>query len=982
MQSKLYEFLKTKRDTKLLVVKNSKEAKIAEDLCQYIGLNPYVLSDFRAIKGDDLRSYKEELQHILIALNHFYTNKNTILISPIKTLCYKLPKKTILKNFHLSFADTINLKKFKTKLIHWGYTFVDIVQTKGEVSFRGEIIDIFTLAHQSPHRILLFDDEIESIREFVCETQKSIKDEIETIKITPALFALDEKQFFNINEKIENSNSNSFFKDMDSLGLWYLDELSSYLTMELQSIFVNDLSNEIDEIQSFSKIDKNIFNLPIVPESKIYKDIEPVDINALINYHKDKKIKILAKNSALLKKANIKDLTRVQIIQKDLIVNILGVDELIISVNRYRNKKRAKKSKIIIDDLKSGDYIVHENYGIGIFEGLENRRILGATRDFVVITYQGDDKLLLPVENLSLIDRYIASGGVGAVDKLGKGSFTKLKAKVKEKLFKIAQDIVDLAAKRELIKAQKIVTNLDEIKSFQKDAGFEYTIDQKKSIDEIFQDFNLSKPMDRLLSGDVGFGKTEVAMNALFATAKSGFNSLLLAPTTLLVSQHFKTLKQRFNRYNIIIAKLDRFTTAKEKKDILKNLKEGNINICVGTHALFNIEVKNLSLVIIDEEHKFGVKQKEKIKNFRDFLHILSMSATPIPRSLNLALSAVKGYSIIATPPSERQGVRTFVKEYDEVLLKEVILRELRRGGQLFFIHNRIETIEAKRLELLDILPELKIITLHSKISPAVTEREIMNFENGKYDMLISTSIIESGIHIPNVNTIIIEGADRFGIADLHQLRGRVGRESREGYCYYIVENKELLSEQSKKRLIALETNSFLGSGAVLAYHDLEIRGGGNIIGEAQSGHLKNIGYNLYLKMLEDAINILLNKKEVEKKENEIKLNIDAYLNNSYITEDRIRLELYRRLSLCQKVNDVYEIEEEMIDRFGKMDTTTKQFLDVIVIKILAMQKNIKTISNYQQNITLIGFNDTKFILKSPSKDDDDIIETVLKYLR
>ena len=982
MQSRLYEFLKLKGKKELLIVKNLKEAKVAEDLCRYINLIPCILSDFRAIKGDDLRSYKEELQNIIIALNNFYHQKNTILISPIQTLCYKLPQKNLLGHFSLSFAQTINIKELKDKLLYWGFSFVDIVQTKGEVSFRGDIIDIFSLAEQTPHRILLFDNEIESIRKFECETQKSSKEELETIKIVPALYGLDENQYKKIDKKIQNSNSNSFFKDMESLGLWYLDELSEYLTSNLKSVFVSDLSKELDEIKSFSKIDNIFNNLPIIPQAKIYRDVEPTNINLLINYHKDKKIKILAKNQAVLKKANIEDLSNIEVIEKNLIVNILGKDELIISVNRYKNENRAKKSNIIIDDLKIGDYIVHENYGIGIFQGLENRRIMGATKDFVVINYQGEDKLLLPVENLSQIDRYIVSGGLKMVDRLGKGNFAKLKSKVKEKLFLIAQDIVDLAAKRELIKANKIRTDWAEIKLFQNDSGFEYTDDQIKSIDEIFSDFSLSKPMDRLLSGDVGFGKTEVAMNAILAVAKSGFNSLLLAPTTLLVSQHYKTLKSRFDKYNITVAKLDRFTSPKNKKEILQNLKEGKINICVGTHILFNVEVKNLGLVIIDEEHKFGVKQKERIKKFRDLLHILSMSATPIPRSLNLALSSVKGYSVITTPPAQRQGVRTFVKEYDESLIKEVILREIRRGGQLFFIHNRIESIEDKKRELLEILPNLKIITLHSQISASVTEKEIMNFEDGKYDILISTSIIESGIHLPNVNTIIVEKADRFGIADLHQLRGRVGRENREGYCYYLVQNKDDLSFKSKKRLIALEINSFLGSGAVLAYHDLEIRGGGNIIGEAQSGHIKNVGYNLYLKMLEDAINTLLDKKNIEKKVPDIKLTINGYINSDYIAEDRIRLELYRRLSLCQEINELYDIEEEIIDRFGKIDIYTKQFLDLIIIKILSTQKNIKTISNYKQTISIVDFNDRKCILKSPSKDDDDIIYTTIKYLK
>jgi transcription-repair coupling factor (superfamily II helicase) len=385
---------------------------------------------------------------------------------------------------------------------------------------------------------------------------------------------------------------------------------------------------------------------------------------------------------------------------------------------------------------------------------------------------------------------------------------------------------------------------------------------------------------------------------------------------------------------------------------------------------------------VIDEEHKFGVKQKEKLKNLRENIHILSMSATPIPRSLNMALSSIKQYSQILTPPSDREDVRTFVKEYDEKVVREVILRELRRGGQVFYIHNRIATIGAKAKELKRIVPNLRILILHSEISDSISENEILKFENREYDILLSTSIVESGIHLPNVNSIIIESAERFGMADLHQLRGRVGRGHNQGFCYFLVESKEALNDSSRKRLLALESNSFLGSGSVLAYHDLEIRGGGNLIGEAQSGHIKHIGYSLYLKMLESAINELMHKTDAKKHDIEIKLSISAYISESYISEDRLRLELYRRLSKCESASAVYEIEEEMEDRFGQLDTPTKQFLSLIIMKILASDLKFKSITNYKDNITITDENDKKTYLKSASFDDDDIISATLGFLR
>ncbi len=860
---------------------------------------------------------------------------------------------------------------------------VDVVEAVGEASFRGDIIDIFPNNLDKPIRISLFDDEVESLRKFECETQKSYKEELEQVEIYPAVFALDKERYEKINQCVENLESDSFEKDIHSLGLWALGEFGDDYLKCFKTSFVEEMDYEIEEISIFNERAKEKFlHVEVLPEPIIYKPIEIASITNFLEFHKDKKKTILAKNVVLLKQAGLNP-DEVKFKESSLSVNLMSSDEIIISLNKITKKKRRRKATILLDELKVGDYVVHENYGIGIFRGLVNSKVLGSTKDFVQISYQGDDKLLLPVENLDVIDRYIASSGsLAVVDKLGRGSFAKLKAKTREKLFAIAKEIIETAAKREMIEALKIDTQKEEIKKFQQDSGFVYTTDQETSIDEIYSDLRSGKMMDRLLSGDVGFGKTEVAMNAMFATALSGFQTILIAPTTLLSSQHFVSLNDRFKRYGIRVEKLDRFTTSRQKSSILKDLKDGNLKVCIGTHTLLDKELHNPALVVIDEEHKFGVKQKEKLKNMRENIHILSMSATPIPRSLNMALSSIKQYSKLLTPPDEREDVRTFVKEYDNIVIKEAILRELRRGGQLFFVHNRIASIESKKKELLEILPNLKILVLHSKVAQNVSEKEMLRFQDGEYDMLLSTSIIESGIHIPNVNTIMIDGADNFGMADLHQLRGRVGRAKRQGFCYFLVNNRDKLSEASKKRLIALESNSYLGSGSVLAYHDLEIRGGGNLIGEAQSGHIKNIGYSLYLKMLEDAINILLNKTPVQTKQVDIKLSVNAYINSDYVSEDRVRLEIYRRLSKCESLRDVLDIEEELVDRFGTIDEITSQFLQIINIKILSSLKGIASISNYAQNITVKYSDERKTLLKARSKDDDDLINTILRFLR
>ena len=983
-QSKLYEYLQS-NSPELIIVKDSKEATAFADVLKYLNKDVLVFPDLRAVSGDDLRSFKIELFELFSALNTYKNaKKKPLVISPIKTVSHPLPIEELSATIHMEFGETIELNTFKNKMLHWGYTFVDIVEEKGEVSFRGDIIDIFPITVDKPYRISLFGDEVEEIRAFELETQKSIKEEIEKIAITPAFFALDEKQYDALVAKCEHSTSDSFVKDLTSLGLWHLDELSTSFMQGKASVYSSDLSLELQEIYAFDEkaVDEKEFDFQIMPEPKEYKDFVLVDIHTTLQAHKNKKITLIASNEAQIKQQDLHDTSSVNVVYSPLIVNFIGDKELVFSLNKEMKKKRRKKTSIILDELKPGDYIVHEDYGVGVFEKIEQAQILGGVKDFVAISYQGEERVLIPVENLESIDRYISSGSLPVLDKLGKGSFAKLKDKVKKKLFEIAGEIINLAASRALIKAPRIIADAKKIKKFQEEAGFEYTDDQARSIKEILVSISQEKVMDRLLSGDVGFGKTEVAMNAIYAAYLSGHQSAMIVPTTLLSSQHYKSIKERFDGYDIKIAKLDRFVSTKDKNQIIKALESGDLDLVIGTHSLFSAKFKKPGLIIIDEEHKFGVKQKEKLKTLYEKVHLLSMSATPIPRSLNQAMSSIKQMSTLMTPPSERQGVRTFVKEYDEKLLKEVILRELRRGGQLFYVFNSIDAMPIKKNELLAVLPNLRILMLHSKVSASETEKELMKFQNGEYDLLLATSIIESGIHMPTVNTMLIDGADRFGIADLHQLRGRVGRGHIEGYAYFIVDDKENLTDEAKKRLLALESNSFLGAGSVLAYHDLEIRGGGNLVGDAQSGHIKNIGYTLYLRMLEDAIKELSNQQQIERKKVDIKLTISAYISDEVVQEERLRLELYRRLSHCEEITEVYEIEEEANDRFGRLDINTKQFFELIVIKLLSIEKSITLIGNYGQNISITYSNGSTESIKAASKDDDDIIKEVLTYLR
>ncbi len=984
IQSQVYSHLIKSPETEILAFADSKESKRSAYVARFLGYDTFVLPDFRANIGDDLRSYQDELFELTLCFQEYLLSKSKkkLLIAPVRTLQHGIPKREFFDTFTIAFADKIDLNTLKEKLYNWGYTFVDVVEVRGEVSIRGDIIDIYSKNYELPVRISFFDEDVESIRFFDPITQKSDPKEIESVEIYSSLFSLDSKGRIDLEDGVKNANFDLLEKDVQSVGYWLLRQYFEKITGKL--FYSKRAKEEYLEISDFLQTD--LFNLDDfiqIEESQSYFDITPKDIKSLVELHRDKKIRILSINEALLKQHEIYGLGGYTHITSPEIVNIIGKEEIILSLNKEVAAKKQKRASIILDELKPSDYVVHQDYGIGIFEGIVQASVLGSMRDFVSLKYQGEDKLLLPVENLDVIDRYIAdSGTLPVLDRLGKGSFARLKEKVREKLLEIASDIIKLAAKRELSKGKVIDTSLPIIARFQQESGFEYTDDQQKAIEELFSDIKSGCVMDRLISGDVGFGKTEVALNAIFVSVLNGFQALFISPTTLLSYQHYRTLKSRLDSYDIKVARIDRFVSAKDKKAILQGFEEGKIDVIVGTHSLLGVKSDKLALAIVDEEHKFGVKQKEKIKELREDIHLLSMSATPIPRTLNMALSKIKGLSAIMTPPKEREPVRTFVKEYSESLVKEAVNRELRRGGQIFYIHNNIATIEQKKKELLRMLPTLNIAVLHSQVDSEESEEIMLHFGEGKYNLMLSTSIVESGIHLPNANTILIDSSDRFGIADLHQLRGRVGRGSKEGFCYFLVKEKESITEDAKRRLIALENNSALGSGSVLAFHDLEIRGGGNLLGEAQSGHIKNIGYSLYLKMLEDALSLLSGQVIQKGKEVDIKLSITAYLSPELITSERVRLELYRRLSKCESASEVYGIEDEITQRFGKPDATSLKFLSLIIIKILASAKGIKNISNYKENVTVFFEDGKKETLKSKSKDDDDILECVLSFLR
>ncbi|MDZ5287259.1 transcription-repair coupling factor [Helicobacter pylori] len=992
IQSSLYRALNKGFDYQILACKDFKESKLAKEVISYFkpNIKAVLFPEFRAKKNDDLRSFFEEFLQLLGGLREFYqaleNKQETIIIAPISALLHPLPKKELLESFKITLLEKYNLKDLKDKLFYYGYEILDLVEVEGEASFRGDIVDIYA-PNSKAYRLSFFDTECESIKELDPTTQMSLKEDLLEIEIPPTLFSLDESSYKDLKTKVEQSPLNSFSKDLTSFGLWFLGEKANDLLHAYKSVISPKALEEIQELASLNELDGERFKfLKVLENAQGYEDLE-IHAHALegfIALHSHHKITLLAPNKTILdnvlgtiEKSNMK------CVIAPFVLNFKTPDGIFISLNSFERKKKRQKSKLALNELNAGEWVVHDDYGVGVFSQLVQHSVLGSKRDFLEIAYLGEDKLLLPVENLHLIARYVAqSDSVPAKDRLGKGSFLKLKAKVRTKLLEIAGKIIELAAERNLILGKKMDTHLAELEVFKSHAGFEYTSDQEKAIAEISKDLSSHRVMDRLLSGDVGFGKTEVAMHAILCAFLNGFQSALVVPTTLLAHQHFETLRARFENFGVKVARLDRYIKTSEKNKLLKAVELGQVDALIGTHAILGAKFKNLGLVVVDEEHKFGVKQKEALKELSKSVHFLSMSATPIPRTLNMALSQIKGISSLKTPPTDRKPSRTFLKEKNDELLKEIIYRELRRNGQIFYIHNHIASISKVKTKLEELIPKLKIAILHSQINANKSEEIMLEFAKGNYQVLLCTSIVESGIHLPNANTIIIDNAQNFGLADLHQLRGRVGRGKKEGFCYFLIEDQKSLNEQALKRLLALEKNSYLGSGESIAYHDLEIRGGGNLLGQDQSGHIKNIGYALYTRMLEDAIYELSGGKKRLEKSVEIQLGVSAFLNPELIASDSLRLDLYRRLSLCENTDEVGQIHEEIEDRFGKIDDLSAQFLQIITLKILANQLGIIKLSNFNQNITITYSDEKKESLKAPSKDDNDILETLLKHLR
>lgn len=608
-------------------------------------------------------------------------------------------------------------------------------------------------------------------------------------------------------------------------------------------------------------------------------------------------------------------------------------------------------------DLQVGDYVVHATHGIGRYLGVRSETILGVTRDYLVIQYEGSDQLKIPTEQVNQIQKYIgAEGHEPKLNRLGGGEWAKVKSRVKESIREMAAELLRLAALRETLPGTAFPPDTPWQREFEDAFPYEETPDQLKAIAEIKADMEKPRPMDRLLLGDVGYGKTEVALRAAFKAATAGKQVAILVPTTILAQQHYATCKSRFEGFPINVAVLNRFKSPKEQAEILRGLADGTIDIVIGTHRLLSDDVKfkDLGLLIVDEEQRFGVAHKERIKQLRASVDVLTLSATPIPRTLHMAMVGLRDMSIITTPPEDRYPVETFVAEYDDALVQDAIGRELARGGQVFYVHNRIQTLDEVAARLHRLVPEARIAVAHGQMPEDRLEKIVLDFMDGEYDVLVATTIIENGIDMPQVNTIIVEDADHLGLSQLYQLRGRVGRSNRLAYAYFLYRRDKVLTEASEKRLKAIKDFTELGSGFKIAMRDLEIRGAGNLLGPEQHGFIVSVGFDLYCQLLEEAVRELKGEPAPEPEmQPNIELHVDAFISDQYVPDARQKIDAYKRIIAVRTLEDVEDVADELFDRFGSLPDPVKNLLDIARLRVHCSRLGITSISQMRDRVTV-----------------------------
>jgi transcription-repair coupling factor (superfamily II helicase) len=639
---------------------------------------------------------------------------------------------------------------------------------------------------------------------------------------------------------------------------------------------------------------------------------------------------------------------------------LIAEEELFGKRVRKRGISEVRKKQILssLAELKPGDYMVHIDHGIGLYRGLQHISITGVGGDFLLLEYAGKDKLYLPVDRLGLVQRYVGpEGSQPALDKLGGVGWEKSKGKARKNIEELAGELLEIYARRQISEGFAFSPPDEMYREFEASFAWDETPDQLSAIQDVLADMQHSRPMDRLVCGDVGYGKTEVALRGAFKSALDGKQVGILVPTTILAQQHYETFHERLKDYPVTVDVLSRFRTPKEQKAVLEKLKKGDIDIVIGTHRMLQKDVafKDLGLLIIDEEQRFGVKDKERLKAFRAVVDVMTLTATPIPRTLYMSMMGIRDLSIIDTPPVDRLAVKTFVSRFSEDLIREAVMRELRRGGQIFFVHNRVQTI-AKRAELLaEIVPEAKIAVGHGQMDEHELEKVMLGFMHGETNLLLCTTIIESGLDIPNANTLIVDHADRFGLSQLYQLRGRVGRSTQRGYAYLLIPGESSITSDARERLRILQDISELGAGFRIATHDMEIRGAGDVLGNRQSGTVTEIGFELYNQMLEETICRLRGEEMTERVEPEINLKVPAFIPESYVKDPGHRLVIYKKLTQAENEDDVLEVQNEVSDRFGSYPMATAYLFEIMKLRVLLKRLLVRQI-DFDGKAVVISF--------------------------
>ena len=1009
------------------------------------------LPDWETLPYERFSPHQDLVSERLSALWQIKSGAADVLFVPVATAMQKLPPVPFLagRTFWLKTGQTLDIGRLKTDLVDAGYNHVSHVVAAGEFAVRGGIVDLFPMGSEMPYRIDLFDDEIDSIKTFDTETQRTISP-VSEIRLLPAHeFPTDseaQKIFRSrFREEVDgNPNDAAVYKAVSNghfgagveyyLPLFFENELETlfdYIGEDALFVSLGDVHAEANRFWSdvksrYAMAQGDETYPPLLPQHlylsadvfagrlKNYGQVLP-DVSGkehtlpdlAVNRQSDEPLQALKdfqtafdgrillcaeslgrRETMLgflqqngLKAKSVSDWQGFLSAHESLMItvaplaygfkledqNITVITEsdlyqYVARSRKHHRKKHAAVSDGLLRDLAEiniGDPVVHEEHGIGRYMGLVTMDLGGETNEMMLLEYAGEAQLYVPVSQLHLISRYSGQAHENvALHKLGSGAWNKAKRKAAEKARDTAAELLNLYAQRAAQSGHKFEINELDYQAFADGFGYEETEDQAAAIAAVIKDLTQAKPMDRLVCGDVGFGKTEVALRAAFVAVMGGKQVAVLAPTTLLVEQHAQNFADRFADFPVKVASLSRFNNSKATKAALEGMADGTVDIVIGTHKLVqdDIKFKNLGLVIIDEEHRFGVRQKEQLKRLRANVDILTMTATPIPRTLSMALEGLRDFSLITTAPSRRLAVKTFVKPFSEGSVREAVLRELKRGGQVFFLHNEVDTIENMRERLETLLPEARIGVAHGQLRERELEQVMRDFLQQRFNVLLCSTIIETGIDIPNANTIIINRADKFGLAQLHQLRGRVGRSHHQAYAYLLT--PEYITKDAEKRLDAIAAADELGAGFTLAMQDLEIRGAGEILGEGQSGEMMQVGFTLYTEMLKQAVRDLKKGRQPDLDAplgitTEIKLHSPALLPESYCPDIHERLVLYKRLAVCETVQQINAIHEELVDRFGLPEQPVKTLIESHHLRLAAKELGIDAIDATSEAVTV-----------------------------